>query len=685
MLIKKIRLENIRSYVNQEINFPNGSTLLSGDIGSGKSSILLAIDFVLFGLRKNNLSGNALLRNGANQGMVELHFDIEDKEVIIQRNLKRTINSISQDYGFISINNEKKDSAAVELKQAILELLNYPKELLTKSKSLIYRYTVYTPQEEMKSILLGDKEIRLDTLRKVFDIDKYKRIKESARIFVNYLKQKRKELEGKIYDLDDKKKYFQQKAKELSLIEKSLKDLIPKISEINVLTEKKHKELKSVEELQKDLNEIKKEFELNKLKLENFQNSTEKNSKELNEFILKINILENETKNSKFADLDELKIIIAKISNELLKNKNDLDFLNKKISEIETKKSYSFEIKSKIADLEKCPLCKQEVTHDHKSHIYLEEDKKIIGYELMLNEHKEKKLLLQNKINQIENDMEILKDEKSNYELNRLKLNDLQDKKSKKERLLGEQSKLNDEINILKIKINDLNNKISSFKDLSYEEKRKELDELLKKERSLEIERATYLANINELSKTIELMKNEINLKTAIKSNITKLNDIQFWLEEYFSKIIDIIEKQVMLRVHKDFNSLFEKWFYMLMENENFKVRLDEEFTPKIQQNGYDIEYLYISGGEKTAVALAYRLSLNQVINNLITSIKTRDLLILDEPTDGFSDEQLDRIKNVLSELKLKQLIIVSHEQKIESFVDNIIRLNKEDHVTKIT
>ena len=162
------------------------------------------------------------------------------------------------------------------------------------------------------------------------------------------------------------------------------------------------------------------------------------------------------------------------------------------------------------------------------------------------------------------------------------------------------------------------------------------------------------------------------------------MNDIQFWLENYFINVVELIEKQIMLRVHGDFNSLFEKWFNMLMEIENFSVRLDEEFTPLIQQNGHDINYEYLSGGEKTAIALAYRLALNQVINNIMTNIRTKDILILDEPTDGFSDEQLDRVRNVLSELNLKQLIIVSHEPKIESFVDNIIRLNKEQHVTRI-
>ncbi|MCG2717487.1 MAG: AAA family ATPase, partial [Nanoarchaeota archaeon] len=77
MIIKKIRLENIRSYVNQEIELPQSSVLLSGDIGSGKSTVLLAIDFALFGLRKPDLSGASLLRNGTTNGSVEMHFEIE--------------------------------------------------------------------------------------------------------------------------------------------------------------------------------------------------------------------------------------------------------------------------------------------------------------------------------------------------------------------------------------------------------------------------------------------------------------------------------------------------------------------------------------------------------------------------------------------------------------------------------
>ncbi|MBI2141854.1 hypothetical protein HYU16_05575, partial [Candidatus Woesearchaeota archaeon] len=81
--------------------------------------------------------------------------------------------------------------------------------------------------------------------------------------------------------------------------------------------------------------------------------------------------------------------------------------------------------------------------------------------------------------------------------------------------------------------------------------------------------------------------------------------------------------------------------------------------------------------------ALAYRLALNKVINNLVSTIRTKDLLILDEPTDGFSTEQLDKLRDVLAQLQLPQIIIVSHEERIESFVQHVIRIQKEQHISK--
>jgi exonuclease SbcC len=144
------------------------------------------------------------------------------------------------------------------------------------------------------------------------------------------------------------------------------------------------------------------------------------------------------------------------------------------------------------------------------------------------------------------------------------------------------------------------------------------------------------------------------------------------------------MEKHVMLKVYHEFNDLFRKWFGMLLEDDAISVRLDECFTPIVEQNGYEVEIENLSGGEKTSLALAYRLALNKVINDVMSSIKTKELIILDEPTDGFSTEQLDKLKDVLDELNIEQTILVSHEAKIEGFVENLIRVNKHEHVSAV-
>jgi len=120
-----------------------------------------------------------------------------------------------------------------------------------------------------------------------------------------------------------------------------------------------------------------------------------------------------------------------------------------------------------------------------------------------------------------------------------------------------------------------------------------------------------------------------------------------------------------------------------MLVSDSFNAKLSDDFTPIIEQQDYEIDYAYLSGGERTAVALAYRLALNQVINSLISKIKTKDIVILDEPTDGFSEQQLDKMRDVLQELNVKQLIMVSHEQKIEGFVENVIKFKKENGVSQ--
>src|SRR3989338_6075453 len=174
----------------------------AGEVGCGKSTILLAMDFALFGLRKGELEGTDLLRHGKNNGSVEIAFEVEGNKIVLMRTLKRSKASVTQDSGIISINGREQELMPVELKSKILELFGYPQEVLKKNRPL-FRYTVYTPQEKMKDILF-DSESRLETLRKIFSVDKYGQIKNNAKLFMSELRSMKRENEAFTRDLEQK-------------------------------------------------------------------------------------------------------------------------------------------------------------------------------------------------------------------------------------------------------------------------------------------------------------------------------------------------------------------------------------------------------------------------------------------------------------------------------------------------
>ena len=682
MIIKRIKIKNIRSYSEEEIKFPEGTIMLSGDIGSGKSTILLAVEFALFGIKRGELSGNALLRNGSDDGYVILDFNIDNNVFSVKRTLKRSVNGISQDSGFLSINDVTQQLTPVELKQRVTQLLNYPLDSISK-KSLTYRYTVYTPQEEMKLILLGEKEYRLETLRKVFNIDKYKRIKENSKIALSEAKQKKKELSLFVSDIEQKRLSHKEKELKLSSISENIILLNEKLLVLNSELALNKNKVLDFEESIKKLNNTKKDFELL-----NFNIKTKEDSKNKNIF----NLLQLEKQ------IIELSVDIKEINFEDVKNKiiehekhlddhdKELKLINNNITSIRTKKISSIEIKNQINKLDNCPLCRQVVSIDYKNGVISREDDNLLKLDNDIKEFliKESEFIL--KIKEIKVLIQDLKNKERDYEINKIKIKDLESKKETLDKLKKE----NEELDFIIKELNDkkfiIQNDIESNKELenNYVMNKKLLEQLLDSQKKLELSIVINNKDKDFIEKELMILKSDIENKEKASSKLDYYTKLCDWFDSFFINIIDIIEKKTMSKLHSDFSDLFQKWFSMLIDESVLKVRLDEEFTPIIEQNSHDIEYENLSGGEKTSCALAYRLALNQVINNISNSINTKDLIILDEPTDGFSEEQLDKIRDIIKELKMRQIIIVSHENKVESFVDNVIKIKKENHISKV-
>jgi exonuclease SbcC len=176
-----------------------------------------------------------------------------------------------------------------------------------------------------------------------------------------------------------------------------------------------------------------------------------------------------------------------------------------------------------------------------------------------------------------------------------------------------------------------------------------------------------------------DLERYQDNIEQADVLRIT-----ESWISQVLLPSIQSIEKNVLYTINQEFNKLFKRWFSSLIESDELQGFIDQDFTPIVEQGGYELEVESLSGGEKTSVALAYRLALNTIVKQVTNTMKS-NLLILDEPTDGFSKEQLNKLHDILNELGCNQVILVSHEKELETVADSIYRVNKLGNTSTVT
>ncbi|MDY1591400.1 MAG: SMC family ATPase [Methanofastidiosum sp.] len=838
MKLLALEMLNIRSYQHQKIDFPEGSFLLSGDIGFGKSTILLAIEFALFGL--GDILASSLLRRGEREGMVRLEFELEGKEIIVGRSLQKKGEAISQITGYISIDGNRKEMTPSELKSEILSLLGYPKGLSSKQKNPIYRYTVYTPQEEMKQILLSKRDDRMEILRRIFGIDRYKTIRDNSNnlrlelkrnassyeLLSKGLNEKNQELKiifGKkeklTSEITEIKKFLQSlNIKEITIMKKSeeIEEKFKQFQNISKEVAAKEGELKSynqnlstLEQKIKQILEDKEEIDIEKkissiekdikIILDNLKKSKEKKEKLINCNIL-IGKLEVELSEKKgFLDKISKEIKLKKDSISALKGnydrtideiRNEISGIQKNIEDIYQRKEGSNKeidtlIKSKeryntkiseykeqnsivmgnLRSLESdllslrnlkgiglCPLCKQNISEDHRQNEIKRIEKEVNDFKITSNGTNKLIKKVETKLKEIDIEIDnksknIIASEKDKIvtlerlindtdsftilskELNNLnsqispleeiiynrsqkqkqilaeieilvpiesEIDELEKRKDYSLELIGkykEALNIKKDMEILKTKKNNLLVTISNLKEnlkqfLGIDDEKQAISQELKKitEEKIKKEReeAEKLKEIELLGNDFLRVSKEIDEKKKYLRISEKLQKISNWLDNYFISLMETIEKEFMESLRMQFESYFSKWLENLLEGNEIEVSIDEDFTPVLRQEGFDADYESLSGGERTSVALAYRLALNRIINNLVDEIKTQDIIILDEPTDGFSRKQMDRVRDVLDMLGMNQVIIVSHEPEIESYVDHVLRVTKRDGVSRV-
>ena len=343
MILNSIVIDNIRSYEHEEIEFQRGISLFEGDIGSGKSTVLMSIEFALFGL--GSQKPESLLSKKAEQGYVILEYTVDDRRYEIRRTLKRKSSGVSQDpkESWFKEEGEKELLSPSELKQRVLQVLKFNEPADPKAESKIFRYVIFTPQEAMKEVL-SDSKKRLDTIRKAFGIEDYSIAESNSKDLLSEIRIKSAAMEGKFsniteLELDIKKaedSIFQIKQdialwiKRKNQEESQQNELNNKIKELQVKNSKQSQIISDKKSIEKNRESLSRQITQLEREIEEFESEIAENNDRLEKLL---EITKPETKLTIPQIVEEIKRI-QKIKDESIKLDSEKNTIQSDISRI---------------------------------------------------------------------------------------------------------------------------------------------------------------------------------------------------------------------------------------------------------------------------------------------------------------------------------------------------------------
>jgi len=691
-MIRNIELVDFLSHSDTKLEFDSGATVFVGENGSGKSSIIDAITFSLFGehTRKNN---KGLIRRGANQGFAKIEFSANGKnyQAIRKIDSKGTLTAqFAED-----VDGKLIPIAEGERKQFGESMTKHVEEVFAMDFEKLQIASI-VQQGELNSIIKAKPKEFKELLNAIIGIDKLDTALASMRTVQREFRSSIQEkfgyddtqiqfIENKITEYENESENAQPKLERLAAEKKEQEVLISKLEEQIKNDSTKESQLKDLESRKNEWQE----YAMQVIK------SIKKEVAEKEEIVNECKPCFAISKNR-----NETESGINKVQAKLSAAESELSDLEKKRIRLEEHEELAEKLVLKDG---KCPVCDSSVDHlkplFQKKHI--EDELDMIG----------------KKVVELKNEKEI-----NVVELEKL-ADDLEEAK-KAETILStykikNESQLDEIVAEIKTKVKQMQNipltiipgqlvgvaSLDSHAKTIYES----VVELEKSTRGFDqqeflkniesrADSMTRLSQINqeygEISGNIKKTKMELE---KLDSTLTELKHVQSYVTE-----LERIEENVYNRdgpVGKSLRSwaleIISQKASEYLEKLNTKIQrisLSEK-TRDVNISCYsrntmlDIESL--SGGEQVSIALALRLGLSHLLG-----ASNLNFMILDEPTAHLDSERRKSLVNVLSQLtSLKeddssmQFIIITHDAEIfdDSSVENIYKFESNPNGTIVS
>lgn len=692
MKIEIVQLENIRSHVKSTVPFARGFNCLVGGLGCGKSSILYAIDFALFGDPLGR-SYEYLLREGADSGKVAVQFVQNGKSYQISRGLKRRGKGIGQDFDELKLYEGENLMASLK-SEAVTEQF----KAITGLDKELFREIVWIRQEHLKELLdtrPRDRQTRLDEL---FGLSDYNTAWTNI---ANY--QRDYETEKRVYEKDPDvvgmeklDAEYDRTVEEFSLIEIELQETAKRLNEAKKTLEEADFKLKRLEEIRLQLEELKQRETGTLANLKNLEDSSEslaekieakKNAIEnLNQ---RLNTMEAQMKSYK----EELSAIGVSPNQPLETLKNYLVTFEDQISSLKGEQEAAIrgirddeKRVSALSTENRCPLCLQSISEDYKN-----------GLMQRLQEEDNER---QKTIDHLQNDIKELQQTKNKANTAFSNLQTIMPRIADLRTRIDEESQALDELS------QEFENKQRLEKEM-----REQLDSLRLEISKLDVSQLeTAKTQKNQAQDQFYTIQSDLRAKEDSKKYLVKrldetkerIDQAQQKIErmEKIAKVVEVIGgiryayRSIQPKLRSEFVKVLRNFVQQVLdslvggEGSLINVLIDETYTPYVKsESGVEREVSNLSGGERTLLAFAYRLGLGQLIMQSRTG-HGLSMLLLDEPTEslGREDGSIDRLAEAISRLKaIEQIIAVTHSEAFAEKAEHVVRLEKEAGASKVS
>ncbi len=734
-MFSSLKIVNWRSHKESTINFSKGINVILGDMGSGKSSLIDALCFALYGTFPALKSKACSLEDLPNKNLnaknflVELLFTIDKTSLKIQRTFdgKTSKASLWVNDKFVEGTQPSRTNEALQsyLKVSYDDFIsvNY------SSQGSIDYFINLTPKE---------RRLELDAF---LALNKLNDLNEQSKIFKNKFEVVRKTISAsnpltRFKEFEEKNKLLLKSSedlkKQLTESESSLTKYVLEVKNIQEKLAKTIDKFKEKEDKRKQFEELEnkiaflrgrigdlKQIDLNLLKQLEDEYVQVKNNLTLQEknLIEYEKLLANYSLNLKtFNEYSKKQVEIKdkKQKTVLTQVKKELDLIKNKLSSLQ---SELIDLKDKLQVLQKntddkCYACEKPLTKEEKIFLQGKLESRLRELNDLISNSSQQlsTLLKQDQENELKQNELIKLEEMDKFyseKLSTLKTLEAPVKPSFNEQLKTKSIELVEKITILKKDLT-FNEQVSKDKfalDALVKESNSLKDELNKllltqkdlddlKQEFFEREEKKKLCQ-SKIESTALLLKKTLEEQSFIEAQlkvekekiekISKIEEANLFLED-FGKKISLVQENYRKSALNYLNSMMNKIWKALYPHENYDSIMmkaeSDSYGLYLQSGEISIPVETASGGERICVALCLRTAFALLKKSGIST------LIFDEPTHNLDDKAIihfsSALKNNYSVL-IPQTIIITHDENLkEAGTGKTIMISRIDRVSKV-